>query len=557
MSIGTVEPTRDMPLASRGPQGLTLTIAPKGPRDVRPTASTCGVHNPGDLLDLVARFSSVLIGPCDGGDPDRLRRQRHGEPTSRWIDRVVAAVVPHVEDVQIACELVGAALGRRAGATVVIEFRAARVAGDQPDEWAAHAWVGAATAFTREVPLMYATSGVWLLTSTSRSLDPVVDAPDLLAALMTRLRKYENEVTRHEKSLRQQLAKAVSRGDAQAFVDVAAELIEGPVCLEDRSGAVVASGGPGAGAGSSYKMPLLDCSGLRGALVLDGSDRSTGRQYLDLTDLSLALLRVRDAISECQQLENRLAVLSCFVEQDVDLARRQPEVAAHRLVMIRPAAGPLMAGETLVNRLLEAAASVPQLSGLSLVPRSDALLGAYSDHGGSPESHRAIWETILHKIDRTDSLCVVISAHAHSGRTNKQQHAAIDQVSHLQRDGEGYFDLPAIVVIDHLGPLAGVLHAVPAQQVVPYVKRVLGDLIDDDRFGGQLIETLYAYLQTGGSPRGAGALLHLHGSSVKYRMRVLRELLGDRLDSHGKRFDLELALRLYLAGRSLTNRPVS
>lgn len=557
MSIGIVEQTRDVPSAGRGPQRLTLTIAPDAPYDFRPTSNTCGVHDPGVLLDLVARSSSVLVGRCDGAGPDRLRREGRSEPTSRWIERVLAAVVAHIEDVRTACELVGAALGRRAGAAVRIEFRAARfVGGGQPSEPQAHAAVGAATAFTHEVPLMYTTSGVWLLTSASRSLDPAVDAPDLLAALMNCLRSSETEVTRRESLLRQ-LAKAASCGDAQAFVDVAAELIAGPVCLEDRSGAVVASSDPGTGSGSRYKMPLLDYSGLRGALLLDRSGGSAGGQDLDLTELSLALLRVRDAISECRQLENRVAVLSCFVEQDVDLARQQPKVGAHRLVMIRPASGPLMFGETLVNRLLEAAATVPQLSGLSLVPRSDALLGAYSDQGGSPESHQAIWESILHDIGRTDSLCVVISTHTRSGDSNGQQYATIDQVSHLQRDDEGYFDLPAIVVVDQLGPLAGVLQAVPGQQVAPYVKRVLGDLINDDRFGGQLIETLYAYLQTGGSPRGAGALLHLHGSSVKYRMRVLRELLGDRLDSPGKRFDLELALRLYLAGRSLTNRPVS
>jgi DNA-binding PucR family transcriptional regulator len=90
---------------------------------------------------------------------------------------------------------------------------------------------------------------------------------------------------------------------------------------------------------------------------------------------------------------------------------------------------------------------------------------------------------------------------------------------------------------------------------VPFVERILGDLLDDQRFGGQLIETLYAYLQTSGSPRGAGALLHLHPSTVKYRIRVIRELLGPRLEDQSTRFDLELAVRLCLAARQLRKGP--
>jgi sugar diacid utilization regulator len=55
--------------------------------------------------------------------------------------------------------------------------------------------------------------------------------------------------------------------------------------------------------------------------------------------------------------------------------------------------------------------------------------------------------------------------------------------------------------------------------MVPFIERVLGELLADQRFGGHLIETLFAYRQTGGSPREAGELLHPHASTVKYRTR--------------------------------------
>jgi DNA-binding PucR family transcriptional regulator len=84
------------------------------------------------------------------------------------------------------------------------------------------------------------------------------------------------------------------------------------------------------------------------------------------------------------------------------------------------------------------------------------------------------------------------------------------------------------------------------------VRRVLGPLLDDPRFGGELADTLQAYLATGGSPANAAELLHLHPSSVKYRMRVIRELLGgDELDDHDRRFELELALRMFQTFQNL------
>jgi len=93
-----------------------------------------------------------------------------------------------------------------------------------------------------------------------------------------------------------------------------------------------------------------------------------------------------------------------------------------------------------------------------------------------------------------------------------------------------------------------------SENLQAYVRRVLGPLLDDPRFGGELAETLQAYLATGGSPAGAAELLHLHPSSVKYRMRVIRDLLGgDELDDHDRRFELELALRMFRIFRDLAD----
>jgi DNA-binding PucR family transcriptional regulator len=89
-----------------------------------------------------------------------------------------------------------------------------------------------------------------------------------------------------------------------------------------------------------------------------------------------------------------------------------------------------------------------------------------------------------------------------------------------------------------------------AEHLVAFARRVLGPLIEDSRFGGELIETLQAYLAAGGSPRHAAESMYLHPSTIKYRMRIIRELIGpELLDDHESRFELELALRVH---RTLT-----
>lgn len=516
----------------------------------------CGIDDADVLFDRVAGARALFVEHPDGVGSLPLQRLGLHESDTQWFTRVLTSVLPHVGDAEVACALVATAFERRVAAPVSVEFR--------PDE-APHGGTSLAgpqrkssETAPREIPLMHSATGAWVAIDSTGTLDPKSDTPDLVGALISCLRAVEEKASRQQHGLRRQLARAVSRGDGQGFVDAAAELMSGPVCLKDSTGTLVAISDGARVKDCVHQTPLHDDVGLRGTLLTRTTHPgATGNADPDLTDLAMALLTVRTTTSECHLLENRLAVMSHFVDRSVDSSRPEQVDHCHRLVMIRSASDSGRAQGSLLARVLAESSAVPLLSGLSLVARPDAIFGAYSDDGSSPDAHQQTWQRLLHAVDVTDSLRVVISGAAESSKHSNRQHRAIEQISHLQQDDSGYFALPPVVVFDHLGPLAGVLHAMPGQQVVPYVRRVLGDLITDDRFGGQLIETLYAYLQTGGSPRGAGALLHLHGSSVKYRMRVVRELLGDRLDDPDKRFDLELALRLYLAGRSLNGEVAS
>ncbi|GAB2625939.1 PucR family transcriptional regulator [Streptomyces capparidis] len=59
----------------------------------------------------------------------------------------------------------------------------------------------------------------------------------------------------------------------------------------------------------------------------------------------------------------------------------------------------------------------------------------------------------------------------------------------------------------------------------------------------RLAETLLAWLQSGSSAGDVAARLHVHPQTVRYRLRQLEQLFGDRLRDPDTRFDLELVLR--------------
>lgn len=59
----------------------------------------------------------------------------------------------------------------------------------------------------------------------------------------------------------------------------------------------------------------------------------------------------------------------------------------------------------------------------------------------------------------------------------------------------------------------------------------------------RLVETLLAWLETRGGAPEVAARLGVHPQTVRYRLRQIRELLGDEVDDPDRRFKLELVLR--------------
>jgi DNA-binding PucR family transcriptional regulator len=59
----------------------------------------------------------------------------------------------------------------------------------------------------------------------------------------------------------------------------------------------------------------------------------------------------------------------------------------------------------------------------------------------------------------------------------------------------------------------------------------------------RLVITLRAYLDRPGQVQAIASALDVHPQTVRYRLKQLRELFGDRLEDPDARFELSLALR--------------
>ncbi|MFZ5649479.1 MAG: helix-turn-helix domain-containing protein [Bacillota bacterium] len=66
----------------------------------------------------------------------------------------------------------------------------------------------------------------------------------------------------------------------------------------------------------------------------------------------------------------------------------------------------------------------------------------------------------------------------------------------------------------------------------------------DRKHDAQLVGTLEAYLETGGSIAAAARLLHTHVNTVRYRLARVEEITGRSLKSASNRFDFQLTLQI-------------
>ncbi|MDQ1467201.1 MAG: hypothetical protein QOH10_1616 [Actinomycetota bacterium] len=103
-----------------------------------------------------------------------------------------------------------------------------------------------------------------------------------------------------------------------------------------------------------------------------------------------------------------------------------------------------------------------------------------------------------------------------------------------------------VTVFDDMGVYKLLAEVADLGSVEGFVRRWLGPLLDYDATkGGQLVETLSAYLECGGNYDATARAISTHRSTLRYRLQRVREISGYDLTDADTRFNLQLATRAW------------
>ena len=103
-----------------------------------------------------------------------------------------------------------------------------------------------------------------------------------------------------------------------------------------------------------------------------------------------------------------------------------------------------------------------------------------------------------------------------------------------------------VTIFDDLGVYQVLATDADATAMESFAREWLGALLDyDGLHGAQLVQTLSEYLDRGGRYEPTATALSVHRSTLKYRLRRIREVSGYDLSSPDTQFNLQLATRAW------------
>ena len=298
--------------------------------------------------------------------------------------------------------------------------------------------------------------------------------------------------------------------------------------------------------------------------------------WTELTEAVTIAVRLADSVARERAAQHRVALLRCMSDvESMDVGQPDPGHGGPcRLAVLTVPDGGRNATDAVGRMLRQLTATHRLFKHCEVTTTDDRIVSVYGcEPGDSPDGHAKAWRSMIDRLasaSQTTSavattpggevatagtLRVAVGAPTALGAPTRDAYRSVSRLAVLQADPAAAGLVPAVALVDELGPIGAVLDLMPARHAMSFVRRILGGLLGDPRFGGEMLDTLHAYLRAGGSPREAGRLLHLHESSVKYRMRVIREFLGSRLDETDTRFEIELAVRLLIGIRALWSEP--
>jgi purine catabolism regulator len=107
------------------------------------------------------------------------------------------------------------------------------------------------------------------------------------------------------------------------------------------------------------------------------------------------------------------------------------------------------------------------------------------------------------------------------------------------------FERTGVVRQQDFGPFALLLSALDTEAMQSFLDETVGRLTDYDRdHGGRLLQTAAVFIDQGCRYQATAEALAIHVSTVRYRVRRLKDLFGMDLEHPETRFALALALRL-------------
>ena len=124
-------------------------------------------------------------------------------------------------------------------------------------------------------------------------------------------------------------------------------------------------------------------------------------------------------------------------------------------------------------------------------------------------------------------------------------------VINLSSSAAGHPPVP-VLLFDSLGVYRMLSSVTDPAGIEAFMHDQLGTLLDyDKRHRSDLLGTLAQYFDSGCNIDQAAAVLSVHRSTLKYRLKRIRELLGQDLSDGSTRLDLHLATRVWLTLESL------
>jgi sugar diacid utilization regulator len=382
-----------------------------------------------------------------------------------------------------------------------------------------------------------------------------------------------NLALRRSMEIHDRLTQVALRGEGEEGIAKAVyELTEHPAGIEDSFGNLITWAGPGPSDSSAQGSaesrnrllrqamdapgPVRDGDRLIsvarlsgtpvGVLVLADPDRSAGeaeRVAIEHATTVLAMEVARlQTVNESRARARSNLVLELVIGEEGPGAVNRAQALGydlgrpHRVIALE---GPPGAGEE-IEVFLDAvrrAAAAHRVGSLLAARLTDVILLA--DAEACWQGFRASIAAELHGA----YCCVGVGGRCHEVGDFPRSYREAQLALRMQKAVGGS---DQVTLFDDLGVYQILATDTDASAMESFTRDWLGALLDyDGVHGAQLVRTLSEYLDRGGSYDSTAAALSVHRSTLKYRLRRIREVSGYDLSSPDTKFNLQLATRAW------------